>query len=115
MLLVWGVTGSWEKDTARLMRNGWQKLKPIRHRRGGTTAKMGHLSLVRVAVKRECGPVRVTRCSETIRSVYSMGRSRATTYACPMRTRGDGANSRFEDACPNGKDRLQSETWNIPL
>jgi hypothetical protein len=52
--------GSWEKDIALLIKNGWQKLKAIKQARGGIIARIGHLSLFNVTEKRELGPLLVT-------------------------------------------------------
>jgi hypothetical protein len=60
MLAVCAVSGSWEKLTALSIRNGWQKLKAIRHSLGGTTASMGHFNFLKVVPKRECVPTFAT-------------------------------------------------------
>ena len=91
MLAVCAVSASWEKLTALSIRNGWQKLKAIRHSLGGTTASMGHFNFLNVVPKRECVPTFATISPGLVNSRY---RGRVIiVYLLPTTSQLDGAGS----------------------
>jgi hypothetical protein len=46
---------------AALIRNGWQKLKPVRQSRGKTADRSGHFNELKVVKNRACGDFFVTK------------------------------------------------------
>lgn len=65
MFVVFSVTGSLDNLTALLIRNGWQNFSAMRHARGVTTAKSGHLSVPSATRSNEFGPFFVTKRLES--------------------------------------------------